>query len=142
MVEAKRVGGVWSTSALPPALNIVPDMVAIYARKASANGRGRRQMPSTTRAAQAREALREVRKLHPYRNPALLILPAAGGSQAFSGGSRSRLGDPRPKPSSTRKPSNPLSPQAPRGPAQLPQALVPHPCNDIFSPARVPPEVP
>jgi len=36
-----------------------------------------------TRAALASQVVAEARKLHPYTNPALLVLPVNGGSQDF-----------------------------------------------------------
>ena len=36
-----------------------------------------------TRAALADQVIAEARKLHPYTNPALLVLPVSGGSEDF-----------------------------------------------------------
>ena len=91
------------------------------------------------RAALASEALSKVRKLEPIAIPASPAERPAPSSTLKTSHSR-----PTPAPS-TLAPA--LWPQhsgpstlasALWAPGKLPQDLVPHPCNDIFSPARVP----
>jgi hypothetical protein len=110
------------------------------------------------RAALASEALSKVRKLDPIAIPALPIQSsrmaqaALRGSQAPTGKPFGTLNPParsrRPTPTQHSGPtlwpelsgSSTLEHSGPSiwAPGKLPQALVPHPCNDIFSPARVP----
>jgi periplasmic divalent cation tolerance protein len=81
--EAERIGGHLVDQGLAACVNIFPGMTAIYVWE------GKRQVDSEaaailkTRANLAHEAIAEARKLHPYTNPAFVVLPIAGGSQDF-----------------------------------------------------------
>jgi periplasmic divalent cation tolerance protein len=81
--EAERIGGQLLDARLAACVNIFPSMTAIYVWE------GKRQRDSEaaaiikTRADLADKAIAEARKLHPYTNPAFVILPIAGGSQDF-----------------------------------------------------------
>jgi periplasmic divalent cation tolerance protein len=81
--EAERIGGLLVDAGLAACVNIFPGMTAIYVWE------GKRQQDSEaaaiikTRAALADKAIAEARKLHPYTNPAFVVLPIAGGSQDF-----------------------------------------------------------
>jgi len=83
VAEAERVGGTLVDQGLAACVNILPGMVAIYVWEGKRQREGEAAMLIKTRAALAGEAMDEVRRLHPYGNPALLILPVEGGSQAF-----------------------------------------------------------
>jgi periplasmic divalent cation tolerance protein len=58
-------------------------MVAIYVWEGKRQRESEAAMLIKTRAPLAAGVVGEVRKLHPYSNPALLILPVEGGSQDF-----------------------------------------------------------
>jgi periplasmic divalent cation tolerance protein len=81
--EAERIGGELVEQGLAACVNIFPGMTAIYVWE------GKRQVESEaaailkTRADLADKVIAEARKLHPYTNPALVVLPVVGGSQDF-----------------------------------------------------------
>ena len=81
--EAERIGGALVDQGLAACVNIFPGMTAIYVWE------GKRQRETEvaaiikTRAQLADRAVAEARKLHPYTNPALVVLPVVGGSQDF-----------------------------------------------------------
>jgi periplasmic divalent cation tolerance protein len=81
--EAERIGGALVDRGLAACVNILPGMTAIYIWE------GRRQRDSEaamlikTRASLADRAIAEARKLHPYSNPAFVVLPIEGGSADF-----------------------------------------------------------
>ena len=81
--EAERIGGALVDQGLAACVNIFPGMTAIYVWE------GKRQRETEvaaifkTRARLADKAVAEARKLHPYSNPALVVLPVIGGSEDF-----------------------------------------------------------
>ncbi len=81
--EAERIGGALVDQGLAACVNIFPGMTAIYVWE------GKRQRETEvgaiikTRAQLAERAVAEARKLHPYTNPALVVLPVIGGSEDF-----------------------------------------------------------
>jgi periplasmic divalent cation tolerance protein len=83
--EAERVAGMLVDRGLAACANIIPGMTAIYIWE------GRRQRESEcvmilkTRAHLADALIAESRRLHPYSNPALLVIPVMGGSPDFIG---------------------------------------------------------
>jgi periplasmic divalent cation tolerance protein len=83
--EAERVGGTLVDRGLAACVNIFPGMTAIYVWEGKRQKEGETAMLIKTRAALASEVIAEARKLHPYTNPALLVLPVVGGSEDFMG---------------------------------------------------------
>jgi periplasmic divalent cation tolerance protein len=81
--EAERVGGALVDRGLAACVNIVPSMTAIYVWEGKRQRETETAMLIKTRTTLAAEAVVEARKLHPYTNPALLVLPVAGGSEDF-----------------------------------------------------------
>jgi periplasmic divalent cation tolerance protein len=83
VAEAERIGGALVDRRLAACVNIFPAMTVIH------NWQGKRERGSEaamlikTRAALADRVVEETRAMHPYDNPALLILPVAGGAEAF-----------------------------------------------------------
>ena len=81
--EAERIGGALVDRGLAACVNILPGMTSIYIWE------GRRQRDSEaamlikTRTGLADTAIAEARKLHPYSNPAFVVLPVDGGSADF-----------------------------------------------------------
>lgn len=81
--EAERVGGALVDRGLAACVNILPGMTSIYVFE------GRRCRDSETvlivksRAALAERVVAEVKSMHTFTNPAIMVLPVAGGSQAF-----------------------------------------------------------
>ena len=65
-------------------------MTAIYIWEGKRQRETEAAMLIKTRAELAEKVVAEARKLHPYTNPALVVLPITGGSADFLGGSASR----------------------------------------------------
>jgi periplasmic divalent cation tolerance protein len=81
--EAERVGGELVDRGLAACVNILPGMTAIYVWEGKRHREAECAMLIKTRAALADTVIAETRKLHPYTNPALVVLPIAGGSRDF-----------------------------------------------------------
>jgi periplasmic divalent cation tolerance protein len=81
--EAERVGGVLVDRGLAACVNIFPGMTAIYVWEGEQQRGTETAMIIKTRAALADRVVAEARKLHPYANPALVILAVIGGSDDF-----------------------------------------------------------
>jgi periplasmic divalent cation tolerance protein len=81
--EAERIGGRLVDDGLAACVNILPTMIAIYIWE------GRRQqdeecaMIIKSRATLAETVIEVVRSLHPYENPAIVVLDVAGGAPPF-----------------------------------------------------------
>lgn len=80
---AEEIGGKLVDDGLVACVNILPGMTSIYRWK------GERQRDSEvvtvlkTRASLAGRVIEALQALHPYDNPALLVLPVAGGAAPF-----------------------------------------------------------
>ena len=81
--EAERVGGALVDRGLAACVNIFPGMTAIYVWEGKRQRETETAMLIKTRVTLAAEVVVEARKLHPYTNPALLVLPVTGGSVDF-----------------------------------------------------------
>jgi periplasmic divalent cation tolerance protein len=81
--EAERIGGALVDRGLAACVNIFPSMTAIYVWQGKRERGSEAAMLIKTRSALADQAIAEARKLHPYTNPALLVLPVTGGSEDF-----------------------------------------------------------
>jgi periplasmic divalent cation tolerance protein len=81
--EAERVGGMLVERGLAGCVNILPGMTAIYIWEGKRQRESEAVMVIKTRAALADQVVVETRKVHPYSNPALIVLPIEGGSQDF-----------------------------------------------------------
>ena len=82
--EAERVGAVLVDAGLAACVNIIPGMTAIYIWQGQRQHDSECVMIIKTRAGCAERVIAQVRKLHPYTNPALLVLPVTGGSDDFT----------------------------------------------------------
>jgi periplasmic divalent cation tolerance protein len=83
VAEAERVGGSLVDQGLAACINIFPGMTAIYIWEGKRQRENEAAMIIKTRDELASRVIAEARKLHPYSNPALLILAVEGGSQDF-----------------------------------------------------------
>jgi periplasmic divalent cation tolerance protein len=83
VAEAERIGGALVDRGLAACVNILPGMTAIYVWEGKRQSETEAAMIIKTRAELADPVIAEVRKLHPYDNPALVVLPVAGGSADF-----------------------------------------------------------
>jgi len=81
--EAERIGGALVERGLAACVNIFPQMTAIYIWEGARQRASEAAMLIKTRAGLADTVIAETRKLHPYTNPALVVLPIEGGSQDF-----------------------------------------------------------
>jgi periplasmic divalent cation tolerance protein len=81
--EAERIGGVLVDRGLAACVNIIPAMTAIYVWQGKRQTDTEAVMIIKTRAEIADAVVAEVCKLHPYDNPAVVVLPVSGGSADF-----------------------------------------------------------
>jgi periplasmic divalent cation tolerance protein len=111
VAEAERVGGALVDQGLAACVNILPGMVAIYVWEGKRQRESEAAMLIKTLTPLAAGVVGEVRKLHPYSNRALLILPVEGGSQDFLKWIAEQTGRPATQPSSHSPVSTPLQRQ-------------------------------
>jgi periplasmic divalent cation tolerance protein len=81
--EGERIGGLLVDHGLAACVNIFPGMTAIYVWEGKRQRENETAMLIKTRTELAERVIAEVRKLHPYTNPALLVLPVTQGSKDF-----------------------------------------------------------
>jgi periplasmic divalent cation tolerance protein len=81
--EAERVGGSLIDRGLAACVNIFPTMIAIYTWEGKRERVSETAMIIKTRAALAERVVDAARALHPYANPALLIIPTLGGAEDY-----------------------------------------------------------
>jgi periplasmic divalent cation tolerance protein len=81
--EAERIGGALVERGLAACVNIIPGMVSIYVWQGAKHRDAETVMLIKTRLALADDVVRQVRDLHSYDNPAIILLPIAGGSPDF-----------------------------------------------------------
>jgi periplasmic divalent cation tolerance protein len=63
--------------------NILPGMVSVYVWEGKLQTEQETAMLLKTMAGRADALVEEVLRMHAYANPAILVLPVTGGSQAF-----------------------------------------------------------
>ena len=80
---AERVGGALVDRALAACVNILAGMTSIYIWQGQRHRDSETVMIIKTRAQIADAVVAEAKRLHPYTNPALVVLPVAGGSTDF-----------------------------------------------------------
>jgi periplasmic divalent cation tolerance protein len=83
--EAERIGGALVDHGLAACVNILPGMTSIYVWEGKRQRDTEAAMVIKTRSHLADAAITEARKLHPYSNPAFVVLPIDGGSDDFLG---------------------------------------------------------
>jgi len=81
--EAKRVGDALVGARLAACVNVFPGMISIYEWKGGRAMDEEVAMIVKTRAGLTEEIMAEVKRLHPYDVPALLVLPTVGGSEDY-----------------------------------------------------------
>jgi len=82
-VEAERIGGALVERGLAACVNILPGMTSIYIWEGKRQRDTEAAVIIKTRAQLADTAIAEARKLHPYSNPAFVMLPIDGGAADF-----------------------------------------------------------
>ena len=81
--EAERIGGRLVDDSLAACVNILPGMVSIYVWQEQRQKDEECAMIIKSRAALADRIIETVRAIHPYDNPALVVLDIAAGSPPF-----------------------------------------------------------
>lgn len=81
--EASQVGRRLVEARLVACVNIFPVMTAIYEWEGKIEEATEAAMIIKTRAALADEVMEEVRKLHSYATPALLVIGVEGGAASY-----------------------------------------------------------
>lgn len=81
--EAERIGGRLVEDGLAACVNILPGMVSIYVWEGRRHQDEECAMIIKSRATLGPTIIRTVREIHPYENPALVVLDIAGGSELF-----------------------------------------------------------
>jgi periplasmic divalent cation tolerance protein len=83
--EAKRVGDALVAGRFAACVNIFPGMISIFEWKGAREVADEVAMIVKTRASLAEAVMAEAKRLHPYELPALIVLPAQGGSAEYCG---------------------------------------------------------
>ena len=81
--EGEAVGGILVDAGLAACVNILPVMTSIYIWKGERNRDSEAVMIVKTRSALANRVMAEIKARHPYKTPALLVLPVEGGSADY-----------------------------------------------------------
>jgi periplasmic divalent cation tolerance protein len=82
---AERVGGMLVDRGLAACVNILPGMLSIYEWQGQRQRESETIMIIKTRQTLADMVVTEAKRMHPYTNPALIVLPILGGSPDFLG---------------------------------------------------------
>jgi periplasmic divalent cation tolerance protein len=80
---AETVGGALVDRALAACVNILPGMTSVYMWQGQRHRDAETVMVIKTRAQIADTVVAEARRMHPYTNPAFIVLPVSGGSADF-----------------------------------------------------------
>jgi periplasmic divalent cation tolerance protein len=81
--DAKKTGRFLVGNGLAACVNILPQMISIYAWDGKLQEDGETAMLVKTTAGRRELVLKEIKRLHPYEVPARLVLPVAGGGSDF-----------------------------------------------------------
>jgi len=81
--SAEGAGGRLVDQGLAACVNILPGMTSIYIWEGKRHQDSEVVMIVKTTAGLADRVIAEARRMHPYDNPALVVLPLAGGSAPF-----------------------------------------------------------
>jgi periplasmic divalent cation tolerance protein len=82
-VEAGGAGRKLVEARLAACVNIFPDMTAIFEWEGKVEEAREAAMIVKTRAALADEVMEEIKKMHPYATPALLVIGVEGGAASY-----------------------------------------------------------
>jgi periplasmic divalent cation tolerance protein len=80
---AETVGAALVDRALAACVNILPGMTSVYRWQGQRHRDAETVMVIKTRAQIADTVVAEARRMHPYTNPAFIVLPISGGSADF-----------------------------------------------------------
>ena len=98
LTEAERIGGRLVDDGLAACVNILPGMVSTYIWQGQRQQDEECAMIIKSRACLADRIIHTVRRLHPYDDPALVVLDIEGGSPPFLEWILAQTASPRPKP--------------------------------------------
>ncbi len=82
---AKQVGDALVASRLAACVNMFPGMISMFEWKGAREEADEVAMIVKTRRSLTEAVLKEIKRLHPYELPALLVLPTEGGSAEYCG---------------------------------------------------------
>ncbi|HXF52554.1 MAG TPA: divalent-cation tolerance protein CutA [Hyphomicrobiaceae bacterium] len=80
---AEKAGGRLVDEGLAACVNILPGMTSIYVWQGKRHRDSEVVMIVKTTESLADRVIEQARRMHPYDNPALVVLPLAGGSAPF-----------------------------------------------------------
>ena len=83
--DARRIGEALVAARLAACVNMFPGMISIFEWKGVREEASEVAMIVKTRRSLTEAVLAEVKRLHPYELPALLVLPTEGGSAEYCG---------------------------------------------------------
>jgi periplasmic divalent cation tolerance protein len=95
--DAKRVGDALVAARLAACVNMFPGMISIFEWKGVREEADEVAMIIKTRSSLAETVFEETKRLHPYKLPALLLLPTEGGSAEYCGWIASQTASIEPK---------------------------------------------
>lgn len=95
VAEAERIGCALVDRELVACANVLPGMTSIYVWQGKRHQDSEAVLILKTRAALADRVVNEAKALHPYDNPALVVLPVAGGSADFLAWVQAQTSNPR-----------------------------------------------
>jgi periplasmic divalent cation tolerance protein len=81
--EAERIGGRLVDDGLAACVNILPGMVSIYVWQGQRQRDSECAMIIKSRTSHSERIVETVRSLHPYDNPAVVVMDIVGGSPPF-----------------------------------------------------------
>ena len=80
---AEEIAGALVEDSLAACVNIIPEMISVYAWQGQRQRDDEVVMLVKTMAGMANSVIERINELHPYDVPAGLVLPAVGGSSEF-----------------------------------------------------------
>jgi len=95
VVEAEEAGRALLERALAACVNILPGMLSLYRWQGAIERGEEAVMIIKTRAALAEAVRAAVKEMHAYTTPAILVLPIAGGDEAYLGWIRAETAEPK-----------------------------------------------
>lgn len=82
--DGERIGGELVTKRLAACVNLFPGMISVYEWAGKIDTDEEVAAIVKTRRAKAEAAMAELKRLHPYDLPAMVLLPSDGGSEEFA----------------------------------------------------------
>lgn len=83
--EAERIGRTLVDTQLAACVNILPGMTSIYRWQGTVETGQEVVMIVKTTTTRADRVVAEIKRLHPYQMPAIVIVPVCGGNSDFLG---------------------------------------------------------